>query len=207
VAATNAAARERTEAAARARYGAAPMDPLAATHAVATALPADSLVIEEAITSGILLRTVLRQDRAGAYLHTVGGGLGWGIGAAIGARMAAPSRPVVAVLGDGCATFGLQGLWSAARYAVPVTFLVFNNGEYRTLKDTLARAKSRSAQAGRYIGLDLREPALDWSGAGRMFGVPTVRAGDCAELAAIVAGAAERTGPLLVDVPVTGHDG
>jgi benzoylformate decarboxylase len=201
------AARARLDARARERYGHTPMDPLAAMHALATALPAGAVVVEEAITAGLLLRQVLRQDRPGSYRHTIGGGLGWGVGAAIGTRLGAPDRPVVAVLGDGCATFGLQGLWTAANQRVPVMFVVVNNGEYRTLKDTLDRGHSRSTALHRYVGLDLRSPALDWDGAGQMFGVPVVRPRTCAELAKTVAGLATMDGPVLVEVAVTGHCG
>jgi benzoylformate decarboxylase len=90
---------------------------------------------------------------------------------------------------------------------VPVCFVVMNNGEYGTLKGTLDRQKSRSTEVGRYVGLDLRDPALDWAGAGRFFGVPTVRVSDCDELAATVASVPSLIGPLLVEVPVTGHAG
>ncbi|MBO0868931.1 MAG: thiamine pyrophosphate-binding protein, partial [Micromonosporaceae bacterium] len=201
------AARDEIDASARKRWGPGPMDPLAAVHAIATALPAGAVVIEEGITAGMLLRRVLRQDRPGSYRHAIGGGLGWGIGAAIGTRMGAPDRPVVAVVGDGCATFGLQALWTAAHHRIPVTFVVINNGEYRTLKDTLDRNKSRSTQLRRYVGLDLREPALDWRGAGAFFGVPVVRPAGCAELAELVAESSTLDGPRLVEVPVTGHPG
>jgi len=181
------------------------MAPLAAVHAIATALPADAVVVEEAITAGLLLRQVLRQDRPGSYVHTVGGGLGWGIGAAIGTRLGTGDRPVVAVLGDGSAAFGLQALWTAAHHRVPVAFVVINNREYRTLKDTLDHRTSRSADRQRYVGLDLTDPPLDWMAAGQLFGVPAVRAGGCAELAEFVATAGELTGPLLIEAPVTGH--
>ncbi|WP_406375288.1 thiamine pyrophosphate-binding protein [Streptomyces sp. NBC_00647] len=109
------AERDRTEAAARAAYSPAPLAPWAAAHAVADGPPPGAAVVEEAITVGLLLRRLVRLDRPGSYTHTVGGGLGWGIGAAVGRALAEPGRPVVAVLGDGCALFGLQGLWSAAR--------------------------------------------------------------------------------------------
>jgi len=190
---------------ARGRQGKAPLDPLAAAYAIATALPDDTVVVEEAITVGIHLRGVLQQDRPASYVHTVGGGLGWGIGAAIGTRMGRPDRPVVAVLGDGSAMFGLQGLWSAARHEVPVTFLVMNNGEYRTLKDTLDENRSRSTQRGRYVGLDLTPPGLDWAAAGQLFGLPTRRVESTDELAEVAAGAASLSGPLLVEVPITAH--
>ncbi|PRY40559.1 thiamine pyrophosphate-binding protein [Umezawaea tangerina] len=189
--------------AALAAYGPAPMAPLAAAHAVAAGLPPDAVVVEEAITTGVHLRTVLRQSRPRSYVHTVGGGLGFGIGAAIGTRMGDPTRPVVAVLGDGCAMFGLQGLWSAARYGVPVTFVVMNNGEYRTLKDTLDSWDGRAARAGQYPGLDLG--SLDFTRAAGFFDIDAVRVGDTADLVDVIAKSARRTAPLLVDVPITGH--
>ena len=158
------------------------------------------------------LRRVLRQDRPGSYVHTVGGGLGWGIGAAVGHRLGDPERPVVAVLGDGCAMFGLQGLWTAARYRVPAAFVVMSNGEYRTLKDTLDHMGSRSSSAGRYVGLDLgldAEPGparLDWTAAARFFGVASVRVESAEHLRETVARAGRLDGPLLIEAPVLGHD-
>jgi benzoylformate decarboxylase len=112
---------------------------------------------------------------------------------------------VVAVLGDGSAMFGIQGLWSAARYGVPVTFLVMNNGEYRILKETLDHDGSRSTARGRYVGMDLTPPALDWLAAGQLFGVPARRVASTQELGDLVSGVAGIDGPLLVDVPVAAH--
>lgn len=171
--------------------GDAPLSPATAARAIADGLPDDAIVVDEAITIGILLRPLLRLDRPDSFVHTVGGGLGWGIGAAIGTRMAV-DRPVVAVLGDGCAMFGLQGLWSAARYRVPVLFLVMNNGEYRTLRDTLAE----SYGPGPHPGLDLGR--MNWSKAADFFGVEALRVETEAGLRKVVA--SKPTAPLLVDV-------
>jgi benzoylformate decarboxylase len=174
----------------------APLPAPVAARAIADGLPADAVVVDEAITFGIELRPLLRLSRPNSFVHTVGGGLGWGVGAAIGTRMARPDRPVVAVLGDGCAMFGLQGLWSAARYHVPVLFCVMNNGEYRTLKETLAE----SYGPGPHPGLDLGR--MDWSKAALFFGVATHRVESDAELREVVASAGSLVEPLLVDVPL-----
>ncbi|HVV23471.1 MAG TPA: thiamine pyrophosphate-binding protein [Pseudonocardiaceae bacterium] len=198
----SAAERAAVDAEALAGYGEAPLRPLAAAHAVAAGLPHDAVVVEEAITVGIHLRDVLRQDRPGSYVHTIGGGLGWGIGAAIGTRLGG-DRPVVAVLGDGCAMFGLQGLWTAARYRVPVTFVVMNNGEYRTLKETLDNGRSRSTELRRYVGLDLAPPFLNWTDAARFFGIDGVRVTGTDELRDVVARGTDA--PLVVDVPLLDH--
>ncbi|MCD7443276.1 thiamine pyrophosphate-binding protein [Streptomyces lincolnensis] len=188
--------RDRAESAARAAYSPAPLAPWAAAHAVARGLPPDAVVVEEAITVGLLLRRMVRLDAPGSYTHTVGGGLGWGIGAAVGRALAEPGRPVVAVLGDGCTLFGLQGLWSAARQSTPVLFVVMNNGAYRTLQDTYAARGGEGVCPGTDLG------PLDFTQAARFFGVDAVRAESADHLRQLVGGAGELTGPLLVDVPL-----
>ncbi|MFE6486105.1 thiamine pyrophosphate-binding protein [Streptomyces sp. NPDC057757] len=190
------AERNETDAAARAAYSPAPLAPWAAAHAVARGLPPDAVVVEEAITVGLLLRRLVRLDRPGSYTHTVGGGLGWGIGAAVGRALAEPGRPVVAVLGDGCALFGLQGLWSAARSAVPVLFVVLGNGAYRTLQDTYEAMGGQGACPGTELG------PLDFTQAARFFGLDAVRAESAEHLGELVSGAGKLTRPLLVDVPL-----
>lgn len=167
-----------------------------AAAAIADGLPADAIVVDEAITVGVRLRPLLRLSQPGSFVHTVGGGLGWGIGAAVGTRMARADRPVVAVLGDGCALFGLQGLWSAARYHVPVLFCVMNNGEYRTLKDTLGEFYG----PGPHPGLDLGR--MEWSKAALFFGVAARRVDSAEELREVVASVGSLSEPLLVDVPL-----
>ncbi|TCO54819.1 thiamine pyrophosphate-binding protein [Actinocrispum wychmicini] len=198
-------ARADVDAEALAAYGDSPLDPLAAAHAIAAGLPVDAVVVEEAITVGLKLRRVLRPARPRSYVHTVGGGLGWGIGAAIGTRLGAPDRPVVAVLGDGCTMFGIQGLWSAARYNVPVAFVVMNNGEYRTLKETLDNVGGTAARLRRYPGLDLAPPTVDWTAAGKFFGIAATKVTSAKELRDTIAGVGELAGPLLVDVPIRSH--
>jgi benzoylformate decarboxylase len=205
VAGRNAKARSAVEAEVASRPSGSPLDPLRAVHAIASALPPSATIVEEGITAGLLLRRVLRQDRPGSYVHTVGGGLGWGIGAAIGTRIGDPSRPVVAVLGDGSAMFGLQGLWTAAHEQVPVAFLVMNNGEYRTLKETLDRRSEPSSGGRGYVGLDIREPSIDWAAAGGTFGIVTRRVGTLDELAEVVRGVDLLDAPLIVDVPIAPH--
>ncbi|WP_406119905.1 thiamine pyrophosphate-binding protein [Streptomyces sp. NBC_00989] len=190
------AERDRAESAARAAYSAAPLAPWAAAHAVARGLPTDAVIVEEAITVGLLLRRLLRLDRPGSYTHAVGGGLGWGIGAAVGRSLAEPGRPVVSVLGDGCALFGLQGLWSAARQQVPVLFVVMGNGSYRTLQDTYGAMGGNGPCPGTELG------ALDFTQAARFFGVDAVRADSADHLRELVSGADELTRPMLVDVPL-----
>lgn len=177
-----------------------PLDPAIAAATLADALPPRAVLVEEAITVGLLLRERLRLSEPDSFQHTVGGGLGWGIGAAVGISLARPDRPVLAALGDGCALFGVHGLWTAAREQRPVTFVVFANGEYRTLKQTLTRV--RDGAPGSFPGMDLRRPGVAWPELSAALGVPGVRVTGADELATVLAGRADADGPLLVEVPV-----
>jgi benzoylformate decarboxylase len=103
---------------------------------------------------------------------------------------------VVAVLGDGCALFGLQGLWSAARSAAPVLFVVMSNGAYRTLQDTYEAMGGHGPCPGTELG------ALDFTQAARFFGIDAVRASSADHVRELVSGAGELARPMLVDVPL-----
>ena len=70
----------------------------------------------------------------GSYYFAAGGGLGFGLAAAIGVQLAQPDRPVLCVLGEGSAQYAVTGFWTAAAYDVPVTFLILRNEEYAILK-------------------------------------------------------------------------
>ena len=75
------------------------------------------------------------------------GGLGFGLPAAIGVRMAQPERPVVAIVGDGSAMYGIQALWSAAHYGIGVLIVVMANGRY-AIMDQLAAAHGEATGTG-----------------------------------------------------------
>jgi benzoylformate decarboxylase len=182
---------------ARAAAGPAPVHPATAAQLVADALAAGTVVVEEAVTSGPLLRRALPQRGPGDYHNSSGnGGLGWGIGAAVGLHLAHPGRPVLAFLGDGSAMFGVQGLWTAARLGAPVLFVVVNNHEYRTLKDSLGR---------QFGGMDLGDPAIDWVGLARSMGLSAHRVGHASEIGPAVRAAQESGGPRLVEIPIRGY--
>lgn len=79
------------------------------------------------------------------------GGLGWGFGAALGAKLAAPDRFVVANLGDGAYMFGnpMVGHWVAAKNQLPILAIVFNNSRYGAVRRaTLSMFKDGTAGEG-----------------------------------------------------------
>ena len=121
----------------RRRDRAEPATPISGTEAMAalgSAFPDDGIVVLEAPSSTLALRNQLRISRPGSYYFGAGGGLGFGLAAAVGVQLAQPDRPVVCVVGEGSAQYAITAFWSAAAYDVPVTFLVLRNSEYAILK-------------------------------------------------------------------------
>jgi benzoylformate decarboxylase len=113
------------------------MDPMSGTEAMAAlrdAFPEDGIVVLESPSSTAALRNQLRLHRPGSYYFSAGGGLGYGLAAAVGVQMAEPDRPVVCVIGEGSTQYAITALWTAVAYSVPVTFLVLRNEEYAILK-------------------------------------------------------------------------
>jgi benzoylformate decarboxylase len=112
-------------------------DPITAT-AAATALgevfPANGIIVNEAPSSVLAFRNQVRLSRPGSYFFGAGGGLGYGLPAAVGVQLAQPERPVVAVIGDGSMQYAIAALWSAVAHEVPLTVLVLRNEEYAILK-------------------------------------------------------------------------
>ena len=110
------------------------------------------------------------------FLSAAMGGLGFGLSAPIGVRMARPSRPVVAIVGDGSAMYAIQALWSAAHYDVGALFVVLANGGY-ALMDRLAEAHGEAAPW----------PAFDASTSPRSRGPRAVRRGASTSSAELLA--------------------
>ncbi len=149
-----------------------PMAPAVLMGSLARVLPANVAVIEEAVTTTntALQRLGALKNTSGYFGHR-GWALGWGLNCAIGVKLAWPDRPVLAILGEGAALYGIQGLWSAAKYALPVTFVICNNAQYQILKAGARGFNLPNAKAERFVGMDLDEPRIDIVGLARSLGV------------------------------------
>src|SRR3979411_344624 len=138
----------------------------AAMAALADVWPQDGIAVVETPSSTVALRKRLRLSQPGSYYFSASGGLGFGIAAAVCVQLTQPERPVVCVLGEGSAQYGITALWTAATYRVPVTFLVLRNEEYMILKWF-----AEFEQAKALPGPDL--PGLDVAAVGNAYGVPS----------------------------------
>jgi thiamine pyrophosphate-dependent acetolactate synthase large subunit-like protein len=118
------------------------------------------------------------------HFTTAGGVLGWGVPNAIGAKIAQPQRQVVALVGDGSFQFGVQALWTAVRYEIPIAVVVWNNGAYQANRKFLHQYGGRAAATGKYPGCSIDSPDIDHVSICKGYGVEGERVDDPAKLAA-----------------------
>ena len=188
---------------AKAQRSVRPLTPLTLMSSVAHVLPADVAVVEEAVTTtGTCLERLAALKNTTGYFGHRGWALGWGLGCAMGVKLAWPDRPVLALLGEGAAMYGIQGLWTAARYRLPVTFVICNNAQYQILKVGAQQIGLPAARSGRFVGMDLAEPEIDFVGLARSLGVEAQRITDPDELETRLKESFAGDRPRLFDVPV-----
>src|SRR5919201_1738636 len=139
---------------------------------LADALPRDTVMVQESSTARTALIPFGHQGMT--WTRSGGGSLGWGVGAAIGAKIGVGhERPVVLHLGDGALTYSASGFWTMARYKTPVLTIVSNNETYQVVRHNWANQMpdSKMVRDGKYPGLFLGDPATDYAALARAQGV------------------------------------
>jgi benzoylformate decarboxylase len=172
---------------------------MAAAHALVRALPADTAVVDEAITTGTYVRGLHHPVSPNRYFFCRGGGLGWGMPAALGVSLGFDRSPVLCVVGDGSALYSPQALWTAAHENLPVVFAVVNNRQYLILKNFL---RGLGGGAHGTVGLDLDQPPVDFVALAQSMGVPGSTVDKAADVGDAVRAALEAGGPHLLELPI-----
>ncbi|WP_018911891.1 acetolactate synthase large subunit [Thiomonas sp. FB-6] len=165
-------------------------------------LPERAIVVDEAQTSGLMLPAFTAGAPAHDLLSLTGGAIGQGLPLALGAAVACPDRPVIALVGDGAAMYTPQALWSMAREGVHVVAVVLNNRAYSILELELQRVGAGHGGARAREQFDLGRPGLDFVRLAEGMGVPARRASTAQEFAAALRHALERPGPHLIEAVV-----
>ena len=196
------AAIEALEDTALTRYDTVPMDPMAAAHALVRAVPSGTLIVDEAITTGVYVRGFHHQPVPGRYFFNRGGGLGWGMPAAVGVSLAHEGAPVLCVVGDGSALYSPQALWTAAREGLPVVFAVVNNRQYLILKNNLRGMGGDSVRNDRFVAMDIVDPPIDYLALAQSMGVGATLVEKAHDVGDAVRAALDSGRPHLLELPI-----
>ncbi|HEY7242736.1 MAG TPA: thiamine pyrophosphate-dependent enzyme [Xanthobacteraceae bacterium] len=111
------------------------IDPLSLMRALNEVMPADTIYVDETITHSPMLRQHLSQTQPQSFFRG-SGGLGQGIGTALGIKLAARQRPVVLLVGDGSFLYNpiIQALGASQRHELPIIIVVLNNKKYEAMR-------------------------------------------------------------------------
>jgi benzoylformate decarboxylase len=154
-------------------------------------LPEETAYVVESTSTNAAWWRQMDLRRPGSYYFPAAGGLGFGLPGAVGVALGRPDRPVVGVIGDGSANYGITALWTAAQHRLPLTVVLLRNGTYGALRWFGGLLGVPDAP-----GLDI--PGLDFTRIAEGYGVRAVHAGGAEELRAVLAEPAD--GPRLVQV-------
>ena len=191
----------------RSRWDMRPMSSERMMTELAGALPADTLVVDDSITTRRSVFGAMEFSEPGGIFGERGGAIGWGMGATLGAKLANPDRPVVGIIGDGSAMMTVQALWTAANENIPVVYVICNNGSYRILKLNMNVYKEHvlgeRSPASKYIAMDFPTP-FDLAGIAEAFGVRGRTIEDPTQLGPATREALDLGGPALLDVVIDG---
>lgn len=172
-----------------------PMNAGAVYDALDAAIPLDAVLVNESTSDKDVFWDRVTMSRRGGYYFAAAGGLGFGLAAAVGIKLALPGRPVIAVVGDGSAQYAITALWTAVHYGLPVTFVIMRNGSYDVLTDF-----AKLLGSGGVPGLEL--PGIDHVALARGYGMEGHRAESRDELTAALKEALASDVPRLIEVLV-----
>src|SRR5271166_6598270 len=164
------------------------------------ALPEGAIIANDSAATFGRVQDLMTTE-PGRYFFARGGVLGCSMPAAVGAALATKGW-VVAFVGDGGAMYSPQALWSAARYRARTIFLVFNNRRYGVLQNVARQLGYANAVAGRFVGMEVADPAIDFQALAASMGVPAARADDRHAIGAAIHRALGRACPSLIEIPI-----
>lgn len=171
-------------------------------HELRDSIKPDTVVVDDCWSSSETLRRTLDLAEPKSFQRARrGGSIGWGLPGALGVKLAAPDRPVVAVSGDGSAMWSIQSLWTAAHYNIPVTFIITANATYRQVK-IMRKLRLGGELNEKHAGMDLDDPVIDFCKLAEAMGVRGDRVEQPDDLRKTLKAAFDSTEPHLIEVNV-----
>ena len=165
------------------------------------ALPSNSIVVDDCWTSSAMLRQVLDLDEPNSFIRArKGGSIGSGLPMALGAKLGAPDKNVVVVSGDGSAAWNMQSFWTAAKYNIPVTFIITNNATYRQVKMVRRVILGDYPLDEKHAGMELDSPVMNFQKMAESMGVKAAQVKEPGELLTALKDGIGSNQPHLIEV-------
>jgi acetolactate synthase I/II/III large subunit len=190
---------------ARGNFGKSPIHPDQLAIELDQMLDPNAIIVSENFTGpNELFKFGYRPDEK-MWMMATGTSLGWGIGAAMGAKLAAPNRQVVCSIGDGAVMYSASGFWTMKRYDIPLLTVVWNNRNYQTVRNNFYYFGPRMRETGKYPGLYIGDPDIDFVKLAESQGVRGERVTAAADIRAAVTRGIRETregNPYVIEVVI-----
>ena len=161
----------------------------------------DTVIVDDCWSSSGMLRQILDLTEHNSFFRArKGGSIGWGLPGALGVKLGFPDKKVIAVSGDGSASWSMQSLWTAARYKIPVTFVITNNAVYRQVKMVRRIVLGDYPLNEKHLGMELDKPVINFSLLAESMGVKGERVERPEDLNHVLNTAMDSEEPRLVEV-------
>jgi benzoylformate decarboxylase len=164
-------------------------------HALASAMPDDAALVEEAPSHRPAMQEFMPMRGQDSFYTMASGGLGHSLPAAVGIALGRPGIRTVCLIGDGSAMYSIQALWTAAQRKLPLTVVVINNSGYGAM-----RSFSQVMQVRNVPGLELS--GIDFVKIAEWMGCDAVRVSKSSELAPALKRGLAHDGVSLIEVVV-----
>jgi benzoylformate decarboxylase len=161
----------------------------------------DTLIVDECWSASPILRQTLDLTRPRSFFRSrQGGSIGSGLPSALGVKLGLPQQDVLAVVGDGSAAWSMQSLWTAARYGIPVTYVITNNATYRQVKLVRRAVLGDYPLDEKHEGMEIDRPLIDFSALAGSMGVAGERVANPDDLNRALTEAMASGEPRVVEV-------
>jgi acetolactate synthase-1/2/3 large subunit len=176
------------------------LDPMSIARALTAAMPENTILVDESLTTGRETLGLTAGARAHDVLQNMGGSIGFGTPVATGAALACPDRRVFCMVGDGSAMYTIQSLWTQARESLNVTTIIFANNSYQILKTEFANMGFGKPGPRASAMIDIDKPRIDWVAMGKSMGCQSVRVENAGDFYHSMVRSSEEPGPMLIEV-------
>ncbi len=147
---------------ARANFNKTPIHPDRLGYEMSRHLEKDAVIVSENFGGRYGFFNLGLRNTDTMWMFNTSFSLGWGVGAAMGAKLGDPDRQVVLSIGDGSVMYSASGFWTQARYGIPILNIVWNNKNYQTVRNSFHRFGGEMVESGKYPGIYLGDPDIDF---------------------------------------------
>ena len=188
-----------------ANFNNSPMTPDRMISEIANSIPQNTIVVNDAVTTGNSIFKFMNFEKENSVFGGRGGSLGWGMGGALGIKLAFPAENVIAIVGDGTGMMSVQALWTASTNNIPITYIMCNNSTYRILKLNMDIYKDQIGENknSKYMGMNF-DQKFDFKTIANSFNINSYSISKPEEIGDVLKKCIKSQKPNLIDIHIDG---